>query len=107
MTGFLDPADSPFKEFLKATAPAVRDGLARFSSANNFMPRLEKTLYDKGRDVFGFCWFGNQLSDNCTCAPGRRNRRAGIEPRDREFSRLRSGARPHAGYVDAVMRRHR
>lgn len=59
MASLLDPADFPFGELLEANAPGVRDGLDRFSSANDFMPQLEKMLYDKGRDVFGFCWFGN------------------------------------------------
>ena len=109
VTGFLDPADFPFVEILEGNARAIRDELDRLLTADRFAPWPEKTLYDKGWDVFGFYWFGDRLSENCALCP----RTAEIVERVPDlvtagFSRLGPGAhiRPHVGYTGKVLRCH-
>ena len=109
MTGFLDPADFPFVEILEGNAQTIRDDLDRLLTADRFLPWPEKQLYDEGWDVFGFYWFGSQISTNCAMCP-RTTEIVEQVPNlvTAGFSRMGPGAhiRPHIGYTNKVLRCH-
>jgi ornithine lipid ester-linked acyl 2-hydroxylase len=105
---FVEPNKFSFVSLLESNWQIICEELKALSK-HNFIPWMEKDIYDSGWDVFGLYAFGQKIEKNCQICPQTTQLIEMIPGMTTAgFSALQAGThiKPHTGYTDAVLRCH-